>query len=183
MTRRNRVVASPARAEPPPAHQAIPCNAVGLEEHPCPPRCRPRPRWRSYTSPRTAPRRPRPGVAVIGEVDLATVPELRDRLLGVLHDHNPDLPLDVDLGEVTFLDCAGIDAHRRAQRRSPSWTPDAGHPPAAVRPSDPGGDRAARRPHRPDRPAVAAAHKGRTHDGDRTHPATVTRSAGVMVAA
>jgi hypothetical protein len=27
----------------------------------------------------------------------------------VLHDHNPDL-LDVDLGEVTFLDCAGIGA-------------------------------------------------------------------------
>ena len=48
-------------------------------------------------------------VAVIGEVDLATVPELRDRLLGVLHDHNPDL-LDVDLGGVTFLDCAGIGA-------------------------------------------------------------------------
>jgi anti-anti-sigma factor len=46
---------------------------------------------------------------VIGEVDLATAPVLRDQLLGVLHDYNPDL-LDVDLGGVTFLDCAGIGA-------------------------------------------------------------------------
>jgi anti-anti-sigma factor len=59
-----------------------------------------------------APSRPSPAtarVAVIGEVDLATAPVLRDQLLGVLHDYGPDV-LDVDLGGVTFLDCAGVGA-------------------------------------------------------------------------
>jgi anti-anti-sigma factor len=46
---------------------------------------------------------------VTGEVDLATTPVLRERLLRVLRDQRPDL-LDVDLAGVTFLDCAGIGA-------------------------------------------------------------------------
>jgi anti-anti-sigma factor len=48
-------------------------------------------------------------VAVVGEVDLATAPVLRDRLLNVLHDQAPAV-LDVDLAGVTFLDCTGISA-------------------------------------------------------------------------
>jgi anti-anti-sigma factor len=48
-------------------------------------------------------------VAVAGEVDLATTPVLRERLLRVLRDHRPDL-LDVDLAGVTFLDCTGLGA-------------------------------------------------------------------------
>jgi anti-anti-sigma factor len=48
-------------------------------------------------------------VAVVGEVDLATAPGLRDRLLSVLHEQNPAV-LDVDLAGVTFLDCTGIGA-------------------------------------------------------------------------
>jgi anti-anti-sigma factor len=48
-------------------------------------------------------------VAVAGEVDLATAPMLRERLLRVLRDQRPDL-LDVDLAGVTFLDCPGISA-------------------------------------------------------------------------
>lgn len=59
-----------------------------------------------------APSRPSPAtarVSVIGEVDLATASVLRDQLLGVLHDYGPDV-LDVDLGGVTFLDCAGVGA-------------------------------------------------------------------------
>ncbi|MEH1128439.1 STAS domain-containing protein [Micromonospora sp. CPCC 206061] len=55
----------------------------------------------SYPSPATA------RVAVVGEVDLATTPLLRERLLRMLRDERPDL-LDVDLTGVTFLDCTGL---------------------------------------------------------------------------
>jgi anti-anti-sigma factor len=48
-------------------------------------------------------------VAVVGEVDLTTAKQLRDRLLIVLHDQAPAV-LDVDLAGVSFLDCAGIGA-------------------------------------------------------------------------
>jgi anti-anti-sigma factor len=48
-------------------------------------------------------------VAVAGEVDLATAPEFRERLLGVLHTQAPAV-LDIDLTGVTFLDCTGIGA-------------------------------------------------------------------------
>jgi anti-anti-sigma factor len=61
---------------------------------------------------RIATSRPSPAIAridLVGEVDLANAPELRDRLLAMLHDHDPDL-LDVDLGGVTFLDCTGLGA-------------------------------------------------------------------------
>jgi anti-anti-sigma factor len=57
----------------------------------------------NYPSPATA------RVAVSGEVDLATAPVLRHRLLGVLRDHGPTM-LSVDLAGVTFLDCTGINA-------------------------------------------------------------------------
>ena len=48
-------------------------------------------------------------VAVIGEVDLATATTLRDVLLRVLREPTRVL-LDVDLGGVAFLDCAGVGA-------------------------------------------------------------------------
>jgi anti-anti-sigma factor len=48
-------------------------------------------------------------VAVVGEVDLATAPMLRDRLLDVLRGQAPAV-VDVDLAGVTFLDCSGISA-------------------------------------------------------------------------
>lgn len=48
-------------------------------------------------------------VLVTGEVDLATAPELRERLLGVLHTQGPAV-LDIDLAEVTFMGCAGVGA-------------------------------------------------------------------------
>jgi anti-anti-sigma factor len=56
-----------------------------------------------YPSPDTA------RVAVVGEVDLATAPTLRDRLLTVLHDEAPAV-LEVDLAGVGFVDCTGIGA-------------------------------------------------------------------------
>ena len=57
----------------------------------------------TYPSPATA------RVAVCGEVDLATAPVLRDRLLGVLGDQGPTM-VSVDLAGVSFLDCTGINA-------------------------------------------------------------------------
>jgi anti-anti-sigma factor len=57
----------------------------------------------SCPSPATA----RLGVA--GEIDLATAPVLRDKLLTLLRDQSPTV-LVVDLAGVTFLDCAGISA-------------------------------------------------------------------------
>ena len=108
MTRRSRVVASPARAQTPPDHQAFACRAVGLEE----PHVHHLSPMTTVGHLRIATSRPSPAIAridLVGEVDLANAPELRDRLLAMLHDHDPDL-LDVDLGGVTFLDCTGLGA-------------------------------------------------------------------------
>ena len=68
-------------------------------------------------------------LVVSGEVDLATVPELRRRLGGA-DDRSTELT--VDLSAVTFIDCAGLrpllEARRRQRARggrlllmSPSW--------------------------------------------------------------
>ena len=56
-----------------------------------------------YPSPDTA------RVAVAGEVDVATAPMLRDRLLSLLHGQAAAV-LVVDLAGCTFLDCTGIGA-------------------------------------------------------------------------
>jgi anti-anti-sigma factor len=51
-----------------------------------------------------------PGIAtivVVGDVDLATAPTLGIRMLAVMQDHHPAV-VELDLSEVTFLDCAGI---------------------------------------------------------------------------
>jgi anti-anti-sigma factor len=48
-------------------------------------------------------------LGVAGEVDLATGPQLRDAIAASLgSDHHGELV--VDLGGVTFLDCAGVNA-------------------------------------------------------------------------
>ena len=46
-------------------------------------------------------------IAVAGEVDLATAPVLGMRLLTVMDAHHPAV-IDVDMTEVSFLDCSGI---------------------------------------------------------------------------
>ena len=46
---------------------------------------------------------------IVGEIDLATVPLLRDRLMRAMRDKTLNL-LDIDLAGVRFLDCAGIGA-------------------------------------------------------------------------
>jgi anti-sigma B factor antagonist len=48
-------------------------------------------------------------IALAGEVDLATAPDLLDRLLSVLHAEHPAV-LEVDLTDVSFLACAGVGA-------------------------------------------------------------------------
>ncbi len=55
----------------------------------------------SFPSPGTA------RLAVAGEIDVATAPMLATRLLTVLTDHRP-VDIEVDLADVTFLDCSGI---------------------------------------------------------------------------
>jgi anti-anti-sigma factor len=53
---------------------------------------------------------PSPGtvrLAVAGEIDMATAPMLGMRLLTVMDAHHPAV-VDVDLAEVSFLDCSGI---------------------------------------------------------------------------
>jgi anti-anti-sigma factor len=57
----------------------------------------------TYPSPDTA------RADVVGEVDLSTAQDLRDRLLNMLQAQ-PPVALTVDLSRVTFLDCTGISA-------------------------------------------------------------------------
>jgi anti-sigma B factor antagonist len=56
-------------------------------------------------------------VKVSGEIDIATGPKLREKLLGAIRRHGARLALD--LSSVTFMDCAGISvllaAHRHAR--------------------------------------------------------------------
>jgi len=55
-------------------------------------------------------------VGVSGEIDIASAPKLREELLGVMRRHEARLTLD--LGGVTFMDCAGINALLAARRRA-----------------------------------------------------------------
>jgi anti-anti-sigma factor len=48
-------------------------------------------------------------VMVVGEVDMATAPQLRQRLVRVLRAQRPAV-LEIDLAGVTLLDCAGVGA-------------------------------------------------------------------------
>ena len=55
-------------------------------------------------------------VRVSGEIDVASAPKLREELLGALRRHGTRLA--VDLGGVTFMDCAGINALLVARRHA-----------------------------------------------------------------
>ncbi len=55
-------------------------------------------------------------VRVSGEIDIASGPKLREELLGVMRRHGARLALD--LGGVTFMDCAGINALVAALRHA-----------------------------------------------------------------
>jgi anti-sigma B factor antagonist len=55
-------------------------------------------------------------VAVRGEVDLATAPEVQERLLKVI-DKAPER-LIVDLAGLAFIDCAGVTVLERVYRES-----------------------------------------------------------------
>src|SRR5215472_4108099 len=55
-------------------------------------------------------------VAVSGEIDIAFGPKLREELLGAMRRHGARLALD--LGGVTFMDCAGVNVLLAARRRA-----------------------------------------------------------------
>jgi anti-anti-sigma factor len=55
-------------------------------------------------------------VEICGEIDMLSGPQLRDKLLWVIRRYGPQLALD--LGGVTFLDCAGINALLATRRRA-----------------------------------------------------------------
>ena len=61
-----------------------------------------------------------PGVpataGISGEIDIASAPWLREALLLALRRHGPAMHLD--LQEVTFLDCSGINVLLAAARRA-----------------------------------------------------------------
>ena len=61
-------------------------------------------------------------VGVSGEIDIASAPKLREELLSALRRHGARLALD--LGGVTFMDCAGVNvllAARRHARLEGGW--------------------------------------------------------------
>jgi anti-anti-sigma factor len=61
-------------------------------------------------------------VGVSGEIDIASAPKLREELLSAVRRHGARLALD--LGGVTFMDCAGINvllAARRHARLEGGW--------------------------------------------------------------
>ena len=60
--------------------------------------------------------RPGPLVAISGEIDFASGPQLRDQLLSVIRRNGARLTLD--LSGVTFIDCAGINLLLAVRRRA-----------------------------------------------------------------
>ena len=65
---------------------------------------------------------PPPVVEISGEIDIWSGQQLRDQLLWVMRRHGAQLTLD--LGRVTFMDCAGIGvllATRRRARLQGGW--------------------------------------------------------------
>jgi anti-sigma B factor antagonist len=57
-----------------------------------------------------------PVVAICGEVDIQSAPELRDELLRVIRRRGPELIIDP--GGVTFLDCADLNVLVATRRRA-----------------------------------------------------------------
>ncbi len=57
-----------------------------------------------------------PVVEICGEIDIQSAPQLREELLRVMRRHGSQLALD--LGGVTFIDCAGVNALLATRRRA-----------------------------------------------------------------
>ena len=77
---------------------------------------------------------PPPVVAICGEVDIQSAPELRDELLRVIRRRGPELI--IDLGGVTFMDCSGLGvlvATRRRAQLEGGWVRLVRVPPQARR--------------------------------------------------
>ncbi|GAA3235784.1 hypothetical protein GCM10020216_057850 [Nonomuraea helvata] len=55
-------------------------------------------------------------VTVCGEVDVATAPPLEDLLIGTMN--GPSSTIEVDLGDVSFMDVSGLTALIRADDRA-----------------------------------------------------------------
>ena len=60
--------------------------------------------------------RPGPVVTISGEIDTQSGPQLRDQLLSAIRRHGARLALD--LSDVTFIDCAGINVLLATRRRA-----------------------------------------------------------------
>jgi anti-sigma B factor antagonist len=58
-----------------------------------------------------------PGVIAIGELDVATVPELKAALTDVI-DRNPGTSVWVDLAQVSFIDSSGLGVLVGALKRA-----------------------------------------------------------------
>ncbi|MFD7856194.1 STAS domain-containing protein [Streptomyces microflavus] len=56
-------------------------------------------------------------VAVGGEIDLHTAPQLQDAVDAA--QHGPDRPLHLDMTDVSFCDCSGLNVLLRARTRGP----------------------------------------------------------------
>jgi anti-anti-sigma factor len=59
---------------------------------------------------------PGPVLAISGEIDIQSGPQLRDQLLGIIRRHGTRLALDLSC--VTFIDCAGINILLATRRRA-----------------------------------------------------------------
>lgn len=57
-----------------------------------------------------------PIVEIYGEIDIQSAPDLREELLRAIRRRGPQLALD--LGGVTFMDCAGINVLLATRRRA-----------------------------------------------------------------
>jgi anti-sigma B factor antagonist len=60
--------------------------------------------------------KPGPTVAISGEIDIQSGPQLRDQLLSIIRRHGTRLALD--LSGVTFIDCTGINVLLATRRRA-----------------------------------------------------------------
>jgi anti-sigma B factor antagonist len=59
---------------------------------------------------------PAPVVAICGEIDIQSAPDLREELLRVIRRRGPHVT--IDLAGVTFMDCAGINVLLATRRRA-----------------------------------------------------------------
>lgn len=57
--------------------------------------------------------------AVGGEIDFDTAPQLQDAVDAA--QHSPDRPLHLDMADISFCDCSGLNLLLRARTRGPVW--------------------------------------------------------------